>query len=568
MWTLLIADDCAEDREIYREYLSSDPDQSYQILEASSAEGGLTLFQKQHFDAILLDFCLPDMTGLEFLDELKHQGWEAPFPVIMLTGQGDERVAVQALKRGAQDYLVKQHLEPDMLQLSVRSVIQQSHLQSQFEKVQERRHLIAEIALRIHQTLNLEQIVQMAVTEVHQLLECDRVTLYQATQSSDKESLSASVFQLTKLCETGLKNSVEPNRQFVSFLNQNYPLIPKATVLTSRKRKHAEVYLLVPILFRLKEQEIALNSSRPPGTSLWGLLVACRSSGNQRWHPDEIEMFSELAEHLAIAIKQSQQLAQALTALESEKQLNTLKSQFVATVSREYRTLLSSILAAASTLKVHKGKLDETKYLRFLQLIEDKARQMAQLVEDLLVIEAFESDKTSFKPYPFEVLQFFSDIIEEQRRIINSVGADSPARHELIFKITGNTRGFWGDQALLRQVLVNLLVNAIKYSPDGGSIEVHLIGTESHLIFEVKDEGIGIPTEDQERLFQFLSRGSNVGNIPGSGLGLAIVKTCVDLHGGEVAVDSQLGKGTKITVRLPKYNSSVTEGGRKSLGAS
>jgi Response regulator containing CheY-like receiver, AAA-type ATPase, and DNA-binding domains len=234
MWTLLIADDCAEDREIYREYLSSDPDQSYQILEASSAEGGLTLFQKQHCDAILLDFRLPDMTGLEFLDELKHQGLEGPLPVIMLTGQGDERIAVQALKRGAQDYLVKQHLEPDVLQLSVRSVIQQAHLQSQFEKVQERRYLVAEIALRIHQALNLEQIVQVAVTEVHQLLECDRVTLYQATQPSGKERLSAPEFQLTKLCETGLKRSAEPAQQFVSFLNQNYSLTPGAAVLASR----------------------------------------------------------------------------------------------------------------------------------------------------------------------------------------------------------------------------------------------------------------------------------------------------------------------------------------------
>jgi DNA-binding NtrC family response regulator len=136
VWTLLITDDCAEDREIYREYLSSDPHECYQFLEAASAEVGLELCQKKHCDAILLDFCLPDMSGLEFLDELKHQGLEAPLPVIMLTGQGDERVAVQAMKRGAQDYLVKQHLQPDVLQLTVRNAIAQSHLQNQVSKTQ------------------------------------------------------------------------------------------------------------------------------------------------------------------------------------------------------------------------------------------------------------------------------------------------------------------------------------------------------------------------------------------------------------------------------------------------
>ncbi len=142
-WTLLIIDDCAADRKIYRRYLLQDPYQSYQILEADCAEVGLALCQKIHCDVILLDFCLPDMSGLELFDKLEQEVFDTPITVIMLTGRGDEEVAVQAMKRGAQDYLVKQYLKPDVLQLAVRNAIKQSCLQAQLYKNRERQRLIA-----------------------------------------------------------------------------------------------------------------------------------------------------------------------------------------------------------------------------------------------------------------------------------------------------------------------------------------------------------------------------------------------------------------------------------------
>jgi signal transduction histidine kinase/DNA-binding response OmpR family regulator len=564
VWTLLITDDCAEDREIYREYLSSDPHQSYQFLEAASAEVGLELCQKKHCDAILLDFCLPDMSGLEFLDELKHQGLEAPLPVIMLTGQGDERVAVQAMKRGVRDYLVKQHLEPDVLQLTVRNAIAQSHQQNQLSKTQGWQQLTATvgsadalpIALCIRQSLNLEQILKTAVTQVQQLLECDRVAIYQLCQNSEGRRLHKSVApRLTQLCEIGLSRSPDPIPQFISFLSQNHqPSFEDVAGITTQKKGNASIfvsrdrnktpqaYLLAPICV-----------SDGDSSRVWGLLVASQDSDKRQWQPDAVEILNVLVGFLAIAIGQAEQLTQALAILENEKRLNAFKSQFVAMVSHEYRTPLTAILTAASTLKQHGNRLNEAKSQRFLQLIEDKARQMTQLVEDLLVIETFESRQAAFTPLPFEVLQFFCDIIEEQRQAIgDSASPDLLIHHELTFKIAGNTKGFWGDRKLLRLILVNLLSNAIKYSPDGGNVEVYLRGNDSHILFDVKDEGIGIPIEDRERLFQSFSRGSNVGTISGTGLGLAIVKACVELHRGEIAVESQPERGTTFTVRLPK----------------
>ncbi|MGH2414554.1 MAG: sensor histidine kinase, partial [Microcystaceae cyanobacterium] len=125
-------------------------------------------------------------------------------------------------------------------------------------------------------------------------------------------------------------------------------------------------------------------------------------------------------------------------------------------------------------------------------------------------------------------------------------------RHQLIYKMRGNYKSFWGDGGLLRQIFVNLISNAIKYSPDGGDIEFHLIENDLQVIFDIKDKGIGIPIKEQENLFQAFSRGSNVDTIPGTGLGLAIAKVCVELHGGDITLESQVGKGTRVTVTLPK----------------
>lgn len=561
VWTLLITDDCQEDREVYREYLSSDPEQSYQFVEAGSAEAGLALCQRQQCDAILLDFCLPDMTGLEFLDHLKQQSGTL-LPVIMLTGQGDERVAVQAMKQGVQDYLVKQDLAPDILQLTVRNVIQQAHLRSRSNPMQERQ-LSAEIALRLHRSLNLEQILQTAVTEVQKLLACDRVVIYQISQNPEDQD--APVPSLTPCCETSISpDSSDPIPTFLSFLTdiaRNDPWSglaeqtanrqdrDEASILVAGKRTQ-KTYLLAPVRLPLSPSDQLEGPETPLLTSrIWGLLVA-ESSNQRQWTSDEASFLKELASQLAIALHQSEQLTRAIAALEAEKQLNAVKSHWVATVSQDYRAPLAAILAAASTLKLHGDQLHESKQQQFLHLIEAKARQMTQLVDDLLVLETLEAGKANFVPLPFELLQFISDVIEEQRQLVGD-------RCQLIFKITGNTKGFWGDQPLFRLILVNLLATAIHASTDGGVIDVHLTGNDTHIVLEVKDEDMGQSDGEWPQGLSSLSHGSHDDPISGMGLGLAIVKACVDIHDGEVSWAHSDGNSTQFTVRLPKRSTAV-----------
>ncbi|WP_448268375.1 ATP-binding protein [Nostoc sp. DSM 114159] len=580
-WTLLIIDDCAADRKIYRRYLLKDPHQSYQILEADCAEEGLALCQKVRCDVILLDFCLPDMSGLEFFDRIQQKIFKTSVPVIMLTGRGDEEIAVQVMKRGALDYLVKQNLTQDVLQLAVRNAIKQSCLQAQLLKTQERQRLIATTALRIRQSLNLEQILNTAVAEVQQLLKCDRVMVYQFAPDTDGKIVASSVesYSTVALCDrvgagTGEQGSREQgaggreqgaggreqgagSKGEVAVGLSPLPLCPLAPLPFVPNSQSPMPYIYELGLCNcvsLKEQfntkanlvvPINLSNNGNPTPKLWGLLIAHHNSGERQWQTDDAEMLNEVSVQLAIAIQQAELLAQTQAALVKEKQLNVFKSQIITTVSHEYRTPLTSILAAASTLVKHSQQLDESKQQRFLGIIEQKARYMSKLVDNMLLVNQLELEKPKFQPILVDLLQFFSDLLEQERETVSD-------RHELIFKITGNHHGFWGDRGLLQQIFINLMSNAIKYSPDGGSVEFHLIGKESEAIFYIKDWGIGIPMVDRENLFQSFSRGSNVDTIPGTGLGLAIAKACVELHSGNITLSSEVGQGTKVTVSLPK----------------
>lgn len=524
--SLLIVDDCAEDREVYRDYLSDDPHNTYEFCEAALAEVGLELFMNQQFDVVLLDFYMPDMTGLEFLGQLQQRQLKVWSPIIMLTGQGSEELAVQVMKRGVQDYLGKQHLQPEVLQRTVRSVIQKSHLHSVLHKTRERQRVIATTALRIRQSLDLSQILDTAVTEVQQLLECDHVAVYQC----GVQEMPSGVQEMPKIrAELGTRCSM--------------PILPSEGIrmgvgceLTPALVGDDHQDLIVPII---------LNERPSLQRQIWGYFVAHQCSKQTAWQMEEHSLLQELAVQLAIAIQQAELLSQTQAALEKAQELNYLKSQILATVSHEYRSPLAAILGAASTLERHRDHLDISKQFSFLQMIQDKARHMTRLLDNMLVMHQCEIDQTKFLPLPMNLLQFLANIVEEHRETATD-------NHELIFQVTGKTDGFWGDQGILRLVFDNLLSNAVKFSPKGGRVDITLEGKQTTVTISITDHGIGIPAVDQPHLFQSFSRASNADDIQGIGLGLSIAKACTSLHEGRLELESQEGAGTSISVQLPK----------------
>lgn len=261
----------------------------------------------------------------------------------------------------------------------------------------------------------------------------------------------------------------------------------------------------------------------------------------------ELKQQAELLEQRVLErTAELQQAKEALTvALAQEKELSELKSRIITTVSHEYRTPLTTIASSAELLENYRNKWDEAKQLKHFQRIRDTVKHMTNLVNDVLFLNQAEFEKLECNPVPLDLVTFFQEIIDEHQLVIGK-------KHDLIFISSGEGREILGDLKLLRQICTNLIDNAIKYSPDGGTVSLHLILEKTRVIFSCLDQGIGIPVEDQQKLFKSFSRAINVGTIGGTGLGLSIVQKCVNLCSGEIAVDSEVGIGTKFTVTLPR----------------
>lgn len=218
---------------------------------------------------------------------------------------------------------------------------------------------------------------------------------------------------------------------------------------------------------------------------------------------------------------------------------------------------MTTIASSAELLENYRHKWDDNKQLKHFQRIQSSVKHMTALVNDVLFLNQAEFEKIECRPATVNLLAFLNELIDERQATIG----DKP---HLMFTSIGENEQFLGDAKLLRQILTNLLDNAIKYSPGGGTISLCLKLEETQVTFSCLDEGIGIPLEEQQDLFSPFSRATNVDTIGGTGLGLSIVKKCVDLHDGQITVDSVVGEGTKFTITLPRkrycYPSSVKLG--------
>lgn len=238
-------------------------------------------------------------------------------------------------------------------------------------------------------------------------------------------------------------------------------------------------------------------------------------------------------------------------ALDREKELNEFKSRFFSMVSHEFGNPLITVLMSVELLKKYGSRKTEGEKLKYLEHIQIAAKQMSNLLKDILVIGQAEVGKLEFIPAPLDLIQFCCDVVEEIKLGASSGTTITFTHTDLRTGEDQQGRMLLLDEKLLRHILSNLLSNAVKYSPQGGTIQFDLLCQHQEVIFSIKDQGIGIPLEAQQRLFESFYRAKNVGTIPGTGLGLAIVKQSVDLHGGKIKVTSDIGLGTTFTVTLP-----------------
>ncbi|MEH1809412.1 PAS domain-containing protein [Nostoc sp.] len=331
--TLLIVDDSPEDRELYRRYLLRDREHSYTILEATLGQLGLELWQQHQPDAVLLDYRLPDMDGLEFLAQLQPSTQQPCLPVIVVTGQGNEAIAVKAIKAGAQDYIVKEQITPEGLQIAVNGAIETVQLRTQLQQRIERERVVSHITQKIHQSLNLDEILQTTVTEVREFLHTDRVLVFQLKPDGDGtviaesvgghwESLLSSTMYDPCLAENYLawnpSETVSYDTAFVENYIQRYRQGYVTAIFDIQDSSIDPCHVELLAQFQVKANLVVPIIS---DNHFWGLLIAHNCATPRRWQPLEIDLLKELAIQVGIAIRQAELYQQAQNELTDRRRV-------------------------------------------------------------------------------------------------------------------------------------------------------------------------------------------------------------------------------------------------------
>lgn len=231
--------------------------------------------------------------------------------------------------------------------------------------------------------------------------------------------------------------------------------------------------------------------------------------------------------------------------LEKERELRELKSRFVATIVHDFRNPLTAIQLMLYMLGSQSARMPQQQIDEKIQRAIQDVQRLNSLIDDVLMIGKLDLASGGFNPEEVNLTSYLQTLLEQFKASINT------KKYELLFDSTEGTVKAVIDKDLFRRAIVNLLDNAVKYSPTGGKVSLGIANQVNSVVVTVSDEGIGIPEADRKRLFEEFHRASNVGTIEGTGLGLTIVKRVVTAHGGSLDCSNGINRGTIFTITLP-----------------
>lgn len=449
---ILLVDDAAATRDFIANNVLAP--EGYEVITAASGTEGLQRVRDHHPDLIISDYLMPDITGLDFLQSLKQEGFNTPF--ILITAEGSEMIAVRALRLGVRDYLMKP-FDIDELLNSIQNLLKDS------------------LRLTLHDIFDQVNSIILITDDKNRLL-----------------------FYNQAAC-----------------LHLNIP--PQTQVGTPIKE-----VIKVPDFAAVFEQN-------PPENTRWEVALE-----NGRIFNAELAIREGIGRIVVM---------QDITHL---KELDRLKSEFVTTVSRDLRSPLTTILGYLDLMG--KGGSLNMQQQTYMQHIIFSVKSITALLSDLLDLSKIEAGyDINLEPTSMEMIVRYA--LEAQRTELEN------KKQAIKTDLGVNLPQIRGNPIRLKQMAINLLQNAIKYTPEGGEIEVRLYADQQVVVFEVQDNGMGISVEDQPHIWdKFYRADAAVERYSGTGLGLSIVKSIVDTHKGRVWVKSAPGEGSCFTVMLESIN--------------
>ena len=310
--------------------------------------------------------------------------------------------------------------------------------------------------------------------------------------------------------------------------------------------------------FRLAVSEVQYESHKIYTGFIHDLSKEKEAEEKLRTYASELEqLVDERTKSLRKSVNALQQAKEEVSiSLEKEKELNQLKSRFVSMASHEFRTPLSSIHLSSSLIEKYAQPFESSNIDKHVTKIKSAVGNLTTILNDFLSIERLEAGKVETNYTEFDLVKFAEEITEEMQLIAKK-------NQHIIYQHTGLESLVYLDLNLLKNCIINLITNAIKYSGEDTFIEFNTEIKDKNYLITVKDNGIGIPETDQKHLFQPFFRAHNTGNIPGTGLGLNIVLRYASLMNGRVHFESMLNKGTKFILSFTSYEENENPDNRR-----
>lgn len=491
---ILVVDDSEADRDAVRAFLRTSG-LPHELEEAETPDEAVDRCRRGGLNVMLLDYNLPGDDGVEVLRRLTLDGCDVP--VVMLTGLGDERLAVSALTLGAVDYLPKRVLSPEALARAVRRAADLQAARRALRESEERYRLLAENA-----------------TDIISRHKADGTYTW----------VSPSCFSLL-----GWRREELLGARGIDFVHPDDRAHVQAAGVRVRERDGAGT-----VQYRMR---------RADGTYLWVESVSRALDGGDAGGagPDILAITRDASERVAAEAQRERLLEgerQARAAAESAMRAHR---ELLAAVSHDLRSPLGTIAGAAALLQ--DLPLDEAGRARQVDIIRRTAERTAAFVADLLS-EARMEGGLVLQPEPVEVGYLLRETCDAFQADAERAGV------RLACSATDTVPPVLGDRVRILQVLANLVDNAIKFTPSGGEVALQAATSGSAVRLDVRDTGRGIELAHLPHVFDRFWQ-SEAGDRRGVGLGLALVHEIVRASGGEVSVASQIGVGTTFTIVLP-----------------
>jgi signal transduction histidine kinase/FixJ family two-component response regulator len=524
------------------------PQFGYETLSASTGGHGLRLIAEQSPDLVLLDLQMPDMTGIDVLRDMNQQGLAVP--VILMTAHGSESVAVEAFRLGAADYLMK----PFDLEFGL-GVIERVLARARLQREKARLSRELEQAREDLEQRVTELTVLFGVSKsVTSLLELDKVL---------KRVVDAAVF-IAK-AEEGALWLLDPDADELLLraekdLDQNRANLRRLKAqdsLVSQVFRRLQPIRLVSQAgergMKLKTNYLARALLSVPlvtrGKAIGVLSVANRTYARPFSASNEA-MLQALADYAAIAITNAslyQEVYAFSQEMEQKVQERTQELRdFVSAVYHELNTPITAIRGYAALLLDGKAGSLTAKQRRFLTTIRNNNLRLMRLVADLSDISKIDDGRLTIHPEPLNL----KDAIDEMMRTLSTTIEEKEITVEISL---AHAPSVLGDPQRVVQILTNLVGNACRYTPVGGQIIIASRRSDGYAETTIQDTGIGIHEEELDSIFERFYRSADplVRDQTGTGLGLSITRSLVELHGGRIWVESELGKGSSFRFTLP-----------------